>query len=359
MTEIGEDTGGELLPQTATLTILDVGHGSCCILTDGSSTILIDTGPGAAILEYLSSEGIRRIDSVILSHADADHISGLIALLNSGEFQVDEIISNADALKNSEKWSNLAWSIDYKRRSGQLREVERLCEGDLITTNIENVRLTVLAPRLGLVLTGPGATDPKGRLISSNSVSGVLLLEVGDRHMALVTGDMDELAFEYLEDAGHDLHADVLVFPHHGGLSGANSASLERFAEALVRAVNPQDIVFSLDRRKFGNPRPEVISAVRRAAPNARIACTELSQTCSRDLTTDVPTHLLPLFAVGKARQSCCAGTMRISLAQYGQLEPARDAHRAFVEHYANSALCLRRPLVSEYPGIAAAFGAR
>ncbi len=161
-----------------TLTILDVGHGSCCILSNGDNTILIDTGPGVAVLEYLSREGIQKIDTVVLSHADADHISGLIALLNSGLFEVREIISNSDALKKSEKWRNLAWSIDYKKRTGDLKQVDRLCEGDVIATNIEGVRLTVLAPRLAIVLTGPGAQDPEGRLISSNSASGVLLIEV-------------------------------------------------------------------------------------------------------------------------------------------------------------------------------------
>ena len=337
------DSGVSAVPKKATLTVLDVGHGSCAVLAGDHDTILFDTGPGVAVLEYLRREGIRKIDSVVISHADADHISGLVAMLLTGEFVVEEIVANADALKRSDKWSNLAWTIDYLKRNGGLRAVERLCEGDVITTGIEAVKLTVLAPRLGLVLTGPGAKDPSGRLITSNSASAVILVEFGDRRVALLTGDMDEVGFAHLTESGQDLQAEVLVFPHHGGLGGGTIASTVQFAEELVRAVNPSDVVFSLDRRKFGNPRPEVIAAVRRAAPQARIACTELAESCAKDLTADAPVHLLPLYASGMDRQSCCAGTMRVTLVRDGELEPSRDVHRAFVERCAGTALCMER----------------
>src|SRR5690349_16932675 len=87
----------------ASMTILDVGHGNCCVIAGGNDDkiIIIDTGPGVGMLEYLLQEGISRVNSVVLSHADADHISGLISLLNTGTFQVDTVIANADALKRS------------------------------------------------------------------------------------------------------------------------------------------------------------------------------------------------------------------------------------------------------------------
>jgi competence protein ComEC len=325
------------------MTILDVGHGNCCVIANNDRVIVVDTGPGVAVLEYLSQQGIERVDSVVLSHADADHISGLVALLSTDEFKIDEIITNADALKRSDKWSNLAWTIDRLERAGTLRSVERLREGDVVTTTIDSLQITVLAPRLGLVLTGPGARDPNGRLISSNSASAVLLVQFRDRRVALLTGDLDELGFEYLVESGQDLRADILVFPHHGGLSGTNIVATAEFAEQLARAVSPRDVVFSMDRRKFGNPRPEVVSAVMRGAPDARIACTELAEACASEVGTEEPVHLLPLFASGSARNSCCAGTMRFLFVENAVLEPGRNAHRAFVERYASTALCLMR----------------
>lgn len=336
---------GSTAGATASMTILDVGHGNCCVVasSDRNSVIVIDTGPGAGVLEYLLQEGISRVKSVVLSHADADHISGLIALLNAGIFQVDEVISNSDALKRSEKWSDLAWTLDRLKRAGTLRSVDRLQEGDTLDTQIDNVGIRVLAPRLGLVLTGPGAHDPKGRLITSNSASAVLLVEFGTRRVALLTGDLDRLGFDYLIESGQDLSADILVFPHHGGLSGSGIRAAAVLAEELTKVVNPTDVVFSMDRRKFGNPRKEVVAAVRRAAPDARIACTELAEACSAQLSTHDPAHLLPLFASGFSRKSCCAGSMRLCFVENAALEPSREEHRRFVEGYAATALCLAR----------------
>ena len=329
----------------ASMTVLDVGHGNCCIISsiNGEHVIVVDTGPGVGVLEYLLQEGIDRVNSVVLSHADADHISGLISLLNTGTFQIDEVIANSDALKRSEKWSDLAWTLDRLKRAGALSSVDGLQEGDVVATQIDGVKIRVLAPRIGLVLTGPGARDPKGRLISSNSTSAVLLIEFGDRRVALLTGDLDQLGFEYLIESGQDLRADILVFPHHGGLSGSSIAATAALAEELARVVTPTDIVFSMDRRKFGNPRGEVVAAVMRGAPGARIACTELAEACAAELSDEESVHLLPLFASGFARRSCCAGTMRFLFIEDAVLEPGCDAHRRFVERYAGTALCLAR----------------
>ena len=39
--------------------------------------VIVDTGPGSALLEYLVGRGITEVEAVILSHADQDHIGGL------------------------------------------------------------------------------------------------------------------------------------------------------------------------------------------------------------------------------------------------------------------------------------------
>jgi beta-lactamase superfamily II metal-dependent hydrolase len=331
----------------ASMTILDVGHGNCCVIAgeNNDKIIIIDTGPGVGMLEYLLQEGISRVNSVVLSHADADHISGLISLLNTGTFQVDAVIANADALKRSGKWPDLAWTLDRLKHSGNLKAVDNLQEGDVVDAQIDEVNIRVLAPRVGLVLTGPGARDQQGRLISSNSISAVLLVEFGNRRVALLTGDLDQLGFDYLRESGQDLSADILVFPHHGGLSGASIGATAALAEQLTKSVNPSDIVFSMDRRKFKNPRKEVVASVMRAAPGARIACTELAEACAAQLGNQSPTHLLPLFASGLTRSSCCAGTMRFLFVDNGILQPNRDAHRRFVETNAKTALCLAQPV--------------
>ena len=116
-----------------------------------------------------------------------------------------------------------------------------------------------------------------------------------------------------------DLSAPVLVFPHHGGNVGANSSVTENadFAERLMNDVRAVDVVFSIGRTRYENPRPEIVRAVRDTNANVRIACTQLSSGC-RDLSAGSPAesafgHLLDIHAQGRAVHACCAGSLRIT----------------------------------------------
>jgi beta-lactamase superfamily II metal-dependent hydrolase len=62
------------------LTILDVGHGSCAILAEATRIVVFDAGPKTGLLEFLLQHQIDTIDLVMISHADRDHIEGLIAI---------------------------------------------------------------------------------------------------------------------------------------------------------------------------------------------------------------------------------------------------------------------------------------
>jgi beta-lactamase superfamily II metal-dependent hydrolase len=323
------------------ITVLDVGHGSCAIVSDNATTVLIDAGPSNAVLEYLTREGIEKINTVVISHSDADHIRGLVALMSSDTVEVSEILLNSDALKGSALWRSLAYEIDDRVRLGELKFEAQLREGQVIAESDEGFRVSVLAPRDRLVMTGPGATDTAGRRITSNSMSAVVLVSFGRRRIMLLTGDLDETGWEHLADTGQDVRAEVLVFPHHGGLAGGSGNTLFEFARRLSSAVNPEAVVFSLGRSaRYATPRPEVIAGVRAAVPTARIACTELSEACAGAAPEVAARHLLPLYASGYRARACCAGTMRIVVTGDGTLNPSEDAHARFISEHAPNALC-------------------
>lgn len=61
-----------------TVTILDVGHGNAAVVNTGTGIIVIDAGPRTGLLEFLTETGAPKIDALLISHADADHIAGLI-----------------------------------------------------------------------------------------------------------------------------------------------------------------------------------------------------------------------------------------------------------------------------------------
>ena len=74
----------------ACVRVLDVGQGDAILLTDGPSAILVDTGPGDAVLAACARNNVTHLDAVVLTHLHADHAGGLEALL--GTVDVGELI---------------------------------------------------------------------------------------------------------------------------------------------------------------------------------------------------------------------------------------------------------------------------
>lgn len=66
------------------IAFLDVGHGSAVVLSDGAEAVLLDAPPTPVVLEYLRSAGVQRLRHIVVSHADRDHLGGLVGLLHSG-----------------------------------------------------------------------------------------------------------------------------------------------------------------------------------------------------------------------------------------------------------------------------------
>ncbi len=86
-----------MIAESAYVSILDVGHGNITILRDGYDVVVVDCGArGSSLLEYLTRENISSINVIFLSHADQDHIGGLLTVLASSEFEVKEVYINSD-----------------------------------------------------------------------------------------------------------------------------------------------------------------------------------------------------------------------------------------------------------------------
>jgi beta-lactamase superfamily II metal-dependent hydrolase len=327
------------------LIVLDVGHGNCTVVRGNRDTVLIDAGPGSAVLEFLLQQGIGQVSMVLISHADADHIKGLVALLDSAVVEVAEVRVNNDALKDSETWKSLVYSLDDAHRRGQLEFKTSLTEGDQVPFDSDDVELEVLAPRRRLVALGAGSVDREGNTIDTNTVSAVVRVSQQGEPIALLTGDIDAVGFKHLEDTGQRLSAPLLVFPHHGGRAGRNARSADNahFAKVLCEAVEPKDVLFSTGRGRHATPRPEVMRAIRECAVAVRIACTQLSEHCALDLPSTEPKHLLQIFAAGRGERHCCAGTVQIDLGgRPGAVMPA-EGHQDFVDTSAPTALCRDR----------------
>ncbi|WP_245976915.1 ComEC/Rec2 family competence protein [Cryobacterium soli] len=298
---------------------------------------MIDSGPGGPILEYLRVEGIQEIDTVILSHADSDHIRGLIAMLDAG-FPVKRIVFNSDAAKSSKLWTAFVYSVDDLKRSGKLLEVIEAVEGVRIDTVAPSVKIELLAPRLRLTKIGAGGTDLEHKLIKSNTMSVVAMIRVSEYPLLLFTGDIDSVGCDHLLDSKIDLSADYLVLPHHGGFMGTSSKTILAL-EALCLAVGPKEVFISNGRGGSHNPQPVVVGTVRQTIPLARIACAQLSTRCGALPGPTDPSSASP-YAQGQESGFSCAGTIRLTSSDGIRVHRDTSRHDAFMARHAPGALC-------------------
>lgn len=322
------------------LVVLDVGHGSAAVVCALEATVVVDTGRAADLLEFLSAEGIRHVDLVLISHADADHLGGLVGLLASG-VALSRVVLNGDALKDTKIWGDVLFELQSRHEEDTIAFEVGLSRGTQ-PFDFDELSLEVVAPSQELAARGVGGQTVDGELIRSNTLSAVVRVVFAGRPVALLPGDLDALGFSEFQRWGsaQELTADVLVYPHHGGRSGGDDEGL---AEGLAGAVDPDMVAFSIGRDHYGNPRPEIVDALRRRLPTVRVACTQLSTACAMAVSAPVATrHLAPIHARGRSKASCCAGSIVLRLADETEVSPDRAAHGAFIDAHAPNALCRR-----------------
>jgi competence protein ComEC len=184
-------------PRHDRLTMLDVGQGACVLVERATGTVVLhDAGSTTSdvgrrrIEPVLRARRIRRIDALVLSHADADHISGaphLLRRFDVGLLLVPETFGE----------STLGRAVlDLARSRGV--PVRTAVAGDLI-------------PGAGEVI-----HPPRGAHLGDNDGSLVVRVTLGP-WTALLTGDLEERGVGALLASGSDVRADVLLLPHHGG----------------------------------------------------------------------------------------------------------------------------------------------
>jgi len=209
------------------VTVLSVGAGSAAVieLPEGQ-TILFDAGsltqPNVGrrvIVPFLKSRGIQRVDRIYVSHANLDHFNGVPGVVE----QIDTglVIVNTYFKRQSGARSAGRRLLAVLRKAGY--EVEIL---DLTVTTWHYGGAT-------FELMWPPVKDMTN--LQANDTSTVLRISY-EGHSILLTGDIEDYPQVSLIDRG-DLHADVLVLPHHGGVTSSTAAFLDAVdADVLIRS---------------------------------------------------------------------------------------------------------------------------
>jgi beta-lactamase superfamily II metal-dependent hydrolase len=323
------------------LVILDVGHGNSAVLHDTNGIVIIDAGLRGTLDEYLQACHAQEVTALLISHSDADHLGGASNILASPDLRISAVYLNPDAAQKSTAYMAFRRALaDSMRRNGT-KVYTQLTSTTGKTISAGDVVIDVLAPGPALATAGNSGADLQGRKIRSNTMSAVIRISSTMEHVALLTGDIDQIALEHLIEENADLKATTLVFPHHGGLPGMGDPA--SFAASLVSAVKPELILFSTGRgARNVNPHPTVVSAILDTQPSAHIACTQLSTQCSA-VVPPAGKHLSTLPSEGIATGKCCIGTVEIDVATPKNIFPVLQEHLAFVQQNAPSALCMQK----------------
>lgn len=320
------------------LYILDVGHGNSAVLKDTEGIVVFDAGPRTGLLEFLREEGIERLDSVLISHADRDHIEGLISLVESRLVTIGRVRVNSDSIKKSDLWKDLLFLLEDLDKVGGVDFDVSLTSKHTGQFNCGSVDIEILAPSLQLAGMGAGALGPiTGKRLSSNSMSVVFRLVYEGAPTVLLPGDLDFVGLTELQGRGVNLRSSVMVYPHHGGGSGA--ANENEFVGVLCDEVCPEIIIFSIGRESYANPKAEVVQRVKEVC-KPRIACTQLAKECSDSLPMAAASHLTATYSRGKGTNSCCAGTLSVEFGSQSTVSPVEVSHTQFILNNVPAALC-------------------
>lgn len=263
--------------------VVDVGHGNSCVLKDQDRVVVIDTGPRSRLLWYLRKNDIRRVDTLFISHADADHIGGAIELVQATDIDIGSVYINPDSSKKSETWNNFIYAVNDASKIKRIRLIVNLTSTEPGRISLGEVDIEVLAPDPGLILFATrnhGATrnrDAEGRPIDTNTLSAVLRLSYAGRQFILIPGDLDWVGLQNMLESGCDPTAESLVYPHHGGSSGAPDE--EHFITSICGSVLPHIVVFSIRDNQKSFPGENVIKIIDKTISGCCMYATGNSET--------------------------------------------------------------------------------
>jgi competence protein ComEC len=230
------------------ITFLDVGQGDSIVVEVGKKAVYLIDGGGTprfpeteswrerrdpfevgkdVVIPFLRARGIERIDRLVMTHGDYDHIGGLAGLLP--RFLFGAVLVNGKEPKNTE--------AELIQKFGE-----------------QNVPVVTGAPgntwcdRAQVCWTW---LHPGVKAVSDNDASVVLQLTAYGRTI-LFTGDLEQAGEQELMRSGLLSAVDVLKVGHHG--SGTSTSS------TFLAAIKPKAAVISAGKHnRYGHPSPAVI----------------------------------------------------------------------------------------------------
>ena len=215
---------------------LDVGQGDGIFIRSGSNTFLVDGGSSdeKSLYEYtlepfLLSKGVSKIDYVMVTHPDSDHMSAVVDMMEKGKIRIETLVVSGTP-EDDEAFLEL-----YALADKNGTDVMVMKKGDIISDG--SIEIECIYPM------GAGSASDR------NDTSLVLEVTYEDFSM-LLTGDIsDKIEMEILNKVSQ---VDVLKVAHHGSKDSSCSEFLEK--------VKPKVAVISCGRdNSYGHPHVDTV----------------------------------------------------------------------------------------------------
>ncbi len=216
---------------------IDVGQGSSTLIESDGCYMLVDGGDSkytSKVVSYLNSQSVGRLDYIIATHYDADHLNGVVAALDNYD-------------------TGVVIAPDYKAESKVYKSFTSLLKEKKIKITypetgtkykIGNAEFTILAPN-------------DTHYDDANDYSVAIKLVNGNNSFIL-TGDAEiESEYEMLE-TGIDLSCDVYLAGHHGSKYSSS--------QAFLQELKPDSVVISAGKdNRYGHPSDEAMARLKAA----------------------------------------------------------------------------------------------
>jgi competence protein ComEC len=225
---------------TQTTSFINVGQGDAALLQDGSGfDVLIDGGvaaEGPTVDQFLRDHGATDLDVMLASHADADHIGGLITVLQDPGITIHKVLYNGYP-GTTATWTSFFYAAN---------------ERGLSLTAVQFPSVQTWGGMTAYVLNpAAGLSNPE-----TNDASLVVRVDAGAVR-ELFTGDIDGAIEATVVARQTPLAADILKVPHHG--SAYSSSAL------FLAAVHPHFAVISVGQNSYGHPSADTIDRLQAA----------------------------------------------------------------------------------------------
>lgn len=231
----------------------DVGQGDAILVTYGSTQILTDGGPSGRVLDCLGKYlpfWDKKLELVISTHPDADHVTGLIGVFQN--YKVDKLLINP---------INPGTSV-YQALVSEVggRGIEVINPTAGMKLGLGLIYLDIVSPtgqmfgKLSVVNEGDNLS--KYSLSSETNYYSIAYLFSFNKFKGLFLGDAPPNISDQISLSPGVGSVEYIKIPHHGSVNGVTGN--------LLKVAMPKIAVISVGENKWGLPKQEILDLISR-----------------------------------------------------------------------------------------------